>query len=170
MKDLITIVVPVYNTHDYLGKCLDSLLCQTYKDIQIICIDDGSTDDSKDLIGKYIRKDERVSYYYQENGGAASSRNHGIDLFMKDKNTDHIIFVDSDDFVEKDFVETLYDTLIKYDADIATCNMKAEGEKTQGDRSTSVYDRRNCYICISKIRSFWKHRYARSIKRRSLMR
>ena len=138
---MITIVVPVYNTHDYLGKCLDSLISQTYEDIRIICVDDGSTDESRSLIESYVKKDSRISYVYQENSGAAAARNRGIDLFMDDERSDYIIFVDSDDFVEKDHVETLYDTLKKYDADVATCDMRLENEKTYSDMETQVYNR-----------------------------
>ena len=141
MNELITIVVPVYNTHDYLGKCLDSLICQTYKNIRIICVDDGSTDKSKELIEEYAKNDNRIFYVYQENGGAASARNHGIDLFIKDKDSEFIIFVDSDDYVEKDHVETLFDTLMKYDADVATCDMKEVGVKAESDMQTQVYNR-----------------------------
>ena len=154
MIDTITIVVPVYNTYDYLGRCLDSLLCQTYRDIKIICIDDGSTDDSKKLIEKYIENDGRISYIYQENGGAASARNKGIDLFVKDEDSQYIIFVDSDDIVENDFVETLFETLKEYDADIATCNMKPYGDKTEGNKETSVYNRREVLSLYFKDQVF----------------
>lgn len=154
MNDTITIVVPVYNTYDYLGRCLDSLLCQTYRNIKIICIDDGSTDDSKKLIEKYIENDGRISCFYQENGGAASARNKGIDLFVKDEDSQYIIFVDSDDFVENDFVETLFETLKEYDADIATCNMKPYGDKSEGNKETSVYNRREVLSLYFKDQVF----------------
>lgn len=154
MNDTITIVVPVYNTYDYLGRCLDSLLCQTYRDIKIICINDGSTDDSKKLIEKYIENDGRISCFYQENGGAASARNKGIDLFVKDEDSQYIIFVDSDDFVENDFVETLFETLKEYDADIATCNMKPYGDKSEGNKETSVYNRREVLSLYFKDQVF----------------
>ncbi|MBR3251128.1 MAG: glycosyltransferase family 2 protein [Erysipelotrichaceae bacterium] len=154
MNDIITIVVPVYNTYDYLDKCLDSLIYQTYKDLKIICVDDGSTDNSKEIIDSYIVKDNRISYVYQENGGAAAARNHGIDLFVKDESSEYIIFVDSDDIVENDFVETLYNTLKEYDADIATCNMKPYGDKTQGNKETSVYNRQEVLVLYFKDQVF----------------
>lgn len=154
MKDLITIVVPVYNTKNYLGKCLDSLICQTYDNLRIICVDDGSRDGSKDVINEYVSKDNRIEYIYQENGGAASARNIGIDMFMKDDSSNYIIFVDSDDYVEKDFVETLYDTLIKYDADVATCDMCLENESFKSDRETQAYNRKEVLKLYFKDKIF----------------
>ena len=122
-KDIVTIVVPVYNTEKYVGECLDSLLCQTYENIRIVCVDDGSKDNSFEVVHNYELKDERVSYYRKENGGAASARNFGIEIFLKDDGSEYITFVDSDDTVENDFVETLYTALKEYDADVATCNL-----------------------------------------------
>jgi len=106
-NDLISVVVPVYNTCNYLEKCIVSLINQTYKNIEIIIIDDGSTDDSRKVIEKYIDIDSRISYYYQENSGPGIARNHGIDK----SNGRYITFVDSDDYVEESFVEKLYSTI-----------------------------------------------------------
>ena len=150
MNDIISIVVPVYNMQDYLSECLDSLLCQTYKDIKIICIDDGSKDNSKEIINDYIKKDNRVSYHYQDNGGAASARNHGIDMFMEDDSSNYLVFVDSDDIVEKDYVETLYKALIENNADVSSCDKKKFNDNTPSDMKTFVLDKRETLKCYFK--------------------
>ena len=140
-NELITIVIPVYNTAQYIKECIESLLCQTYTNIQIFCIDDGSSDNSKEVIEKIINKDNRVSYYYKENGGAASARNMGIDLFYKDNNSKLLAFIDSDDIVLNDYIETLYNLLNKYDADVACLDMNELEDKEIGSKQTRLYTR-----------------------------
>ena len=125
-KEIITVVVPVYNTEKYLGECLDSLLCQTYGDLHIICVNDGSN---------------RISSYVTENGGAAAARNFGISRFMEDETSDFIMFVDSDDTVEQDFVEKLYETLLEFNADASTCDWKYYGKTENGDGRRRVYSK-----------------------------
>lgn len=122
-KELITIVVPVYNTEKYLGECLDSLLSQTYENIEIICVNDGSKDNSQNVIDEYIKKDSRIVSCSINNSGAASARNKGIDVFIQRDKSNYITFVDSDDTVENDFIEKLYETLTKYNAKCSTCNL-----------------------------------------------
>ncbi len=102
----ISIIIPVYNTGKYLKKCLDSLICQTYSNIEIICVDDGSSDDSLDIISEYEKSDSRVYLYKQDHFGTSVARNLGID-----KSTgEYVSFIDSDDWV---FL-TLYQTFIEY--------------------------------------------------------
>ncbi|MCI8778348.1 MAG: glycosyltransferase family 2 protein [Bacilli bacterium] len=100
-NELISIIIPVYNTEDYLDKCLSSIINQTYKNIEIIIIDDGSTDNSKKIIKQYMNKDCRISYYYQNNSGVAIARNSGIDKAQGD----YIAFIDSDDYIDLTFIE-----------------------------------------------------------------
>ena len=102
----ISVIIPVYNTGQYLKKCLDSLIYQTYENLEIICIDDGSTDNSSDIIKEYTAKDSRVSFYTQKHLGTSNARNMGIDKAKGD----YISFIDSDDWV---FL-TLYQTFIDY--------------------------------------------------------
>lgn len=139
-KQIVTIVVPVYSTEKYLGECLDSLLCQSYESIEIICINDGSTDNSQKVIDEYIKKDNRISSYLINNSGAASARNKGIDVFIERNKSDYITFVDSDDTVENDYIEVLYEGLNKYNADVATCNLyRYKGER--GSKNTHLYSK-----------------------------
>ena len=107
----VSIIVPVYNVENYLSKCLDSLINQTYKDIQIICVNDGSTDNSSKILYEYAQKDSRIKIAEKENGGLFSARHEG----MKYVDGDYILFVDSDDYVDRTLVEKCVNTA---DADI----------------------------------------------------
>ena len=102
-KPLVSILVPVYNVEAYLPQCLDSLVGQTYPHLQIVLIDDGSTDGSWRVMQEYASRDERIEIYHQENQGVGATRNH---LLEKIKG-DYVLFVDSDDWVEENHIETL---------------------------------------------------------------
>ena len=116
-QPLISIIVPCYNTEDYIEQCLDSLIHQSYKKLEIILVNDGSTDDTDAKIQPYLSED-RIRYIIQENKGLSGARNTGLDI-MKGE---YVCFVDSDDFLHKDYVKTLYENLIKTDADISICD------------------------------------------------
>ena len=118
MTEKITVIVPVYNVENYLDKCLDSLVNQTYKNLEIIVINDGSTDNSGIICQEYAQKDNRIVYIEKENGGQAEARNMGLDRMTGS----YVTFVDSDDWVESDYVETLYQKIMEYQADIAVGN------------------------------------------------
>lgn len=114
-KELITVVVPVYNTELYLKRCVDSILNQTYKCLEILLVDDGSPDNSGVLCDEYADKDERIKVIHKKNGGLSSARNAGIDR----ASGKYISFIDSDDFIDKDMIERLYSVLNKHDADMS---------------------------------------------------
>ena len=118
MTEKITVIVPVYNVENYLEKCLDSLINQTYKNLEIIVINDGSTDNSGEICQEYAQKDNRIVYIEKENGGQSEARNMGLDRMTGS----YVTFVDSDDWVELDYVETLYKKITEYRADIAVGN------------------------------------------------
>ena len=119
-KSLISIIVPVYNVEKYLRECLDSIMSQTYQNFECLLINDGSPDHSADICREYVEKDSRFRYFEKENGGVSSARNLGIEH----SKGEYITFIDSDDWVESDYVETLYDELIKENADIAVSTYK----------------------------------------------
>ena len=112
---MISVIINVFNGEKYIKKCLESIINQTYKDIEIVIVNDGSTDDTKKIIESY--KDKRIKLINQENMGLSLSRNVGID----NSKGDYLYFVDVDDYLEKDALEYLYNLMIKYDADITTC-------------------------------------------------
>lgn len=103
----ISVIVPVYNTKKYLSRCLDSLLAQTLRGIEIIIIDDGSTDGSGQVCSEYARRDSRITLLSQQNRGQAAARNLGIDRAME-SGSEYLAFVDSDDWVLPEYFETLY--------------------------------------------------------------
>ena len=111
---LVSIVVPIYNVENYLRQCLDSILNQTYLNIEIILVNDGSTDQSQSIIDQYIKKDCRCQAFIKENGGLSDARNYG----MKYVKGEYVMFVDSDDWLDPSLVEVLISTSLKYEADI----------------------------------------------------
>lgn len=114
---IVSILVPVYNVEAYLPECLDSLVGQTYPHLQIVLIDDGSSDGSWRVMQEYANRDERIEIYHQENQGVGATRNH---LLEKIKG-DYVLFVDSDDWVELDMVEFLLGKASENNADVVTC-------------------------------------------------
>ena len=135
----VSVIVPIYNAEQYLEKCLDSIVNQTLKDIEIILIDDGSTDSSAEICKTYLT-DSRVSYYHKENAGAVMARRDGIS-FAKGE---YIGFVDSDDWVETSMYETMYMEAKKNNADIVFCNciQNADGHRFSPEIESGVYDRK----------------------------
>lgn len=105
-KPIVSVLVPVYNVEEYLGRCLDSIMAQTLTDIEIICVNDGSTDGSLSILKKYQSKDERIKIVDKENGGLPSARNAGIDAACGE----YVGFIDSDDYIEPN----MFETLVKY--------------------------------------------------------
>ena len=145
-EPLISVIVPVYNVAPYLELALDSIRYQSYQNLEIILINDGSTDDSESICKDIASQDERFRYIYQENAGASVARNRGLDL----ANGEYIIFVDSDDWLERNAIEFLYQNLIKYDTDIASGNYNMYHDVNQqfhikvfdDDYSETLYDNR----------------------------
>ena len=124
MTEKITVIVPVYNVEHYLNKCLDSLINQTYKNLEIIVINDGSTDNSGIICQEYAQKDSRIIYIEKENGGLSDARNAGLDRMT----SSYVTFVDSDDWIEQDYVEVLYNKLTEYQADVSVGNYYSYNE------------------------------------------
>lgn len=117
MNDLVSIIVPIYNVQSYLKQCLDSIVNQTYRDIEVILIDDGSTDDSGYICEEYKSRDERIKVIHQENSGLSHARNVGIEQ-IDNLSQSIIMFVDSDDFLELDAIEKLKKVMDETDSDI----------------------------------------------------
>lgn len=114
---LVSIIVPVYNVYDYIGACVESLLRQTYTNLEIILVDDGSGDGAAELCDVYTHKDSRVQVIHQTNGGPSAARNTGLDRAQGE----YIAFVDGDDVVSPFYIEELYQLLVRHSADIAAC-------------------------------------------------
>ncbi|WP_051199429.1 glycosyltransferase family 2 protein [Butyrivibrio fibrisolvens] len=114
-EELISVIVPLYNTKAYLERCLKSICNQTYKNLEIIVVDDGSTDGSEHISDEYAEKDSRIVVVHQENGGLPAARRTGL----KTSTADYISFVDSDDWIEPDMIECLWKALVDNDAEIS---------------------------------------------------
>lgn len=115
----ISVIVPVYNVAPYLKKCVDSIINQTFTDIEIILVDDGSTDESGTICDQYAQKDSRVKVIHKPNGGLSDARNSGLEVCSGE----YIGFVDSDDWISPDMYETLIHFAVKEDLDVAMCGV-----------------------------------------------
>lgn len=124
----VSVIVPVYNVAPYLAQCLDSLLRQTLNDIEIICVDDGSTDGSGRIMEEYAKKDRRIRAVHMENAGAGAARNKGMEWARGD----YLHFCDPDDYVDCDILERLYTAVTKENADMSVCRW------TRFDNATKV--------------------------------
>lgn len=117
MQDLISIIIPVYNTAEYLKDCLRSVCGQTHRNLEIICVDDGSTDGSGSIVDEFAAQDDRIMVMHRENGGEGAARNTGLGI----AHGAYIGFVDSDDWIESDMYESLLAALHEFGADMAAC-------------------------------------------------
>lgn len=129
-KPVISVIVPVYNVMKYIRQCLDSICAQTFSALEIILVDDGSTDESGSICDEYAKKDERIRVVHQENQGLSAARNKGLEL----ASCDFVGFIDSDDWIEPDTYQVLYNNLCVADADISTCAL----DNAPFDANTSV--------------------------------
>ena len=118
---MVSIIVPVYNTEKFLHRCIDSVLAQTYKDFELLLINDGSTDSSGTICDEYAAQDVRVRVFHKENGGVSSARNLGLD----NAQGEWITFVDSDDWISKDYLKEL---AMHSDSDLVIADFVVEGE------------------------------------------
>lgn len=125
MRAEISIIIPVYNVENYLRQCLDSILNQTFQDFEIICVDDGSTDKSLEILEEYKKKDDRFVILRQNHLGAGAARNLGL----KSAKGKYVQFLDSDDYFEKDMLEELYKRAIKYNSDMVVCSSRKVDEE-----------------------------------------
>lgn len=114
---LVSVVIPVYNVEKYLDKCIQSVLSNSYRSIELICVNDGSKDKILSILQKYARLDKRVKVIDQQNGGVSSARNAGI----KYSTGKYLAFIDADDYVSSDYFEKLVSSAEEYNADIVAC-------------------------------------------------
>lgn len=123
----VSVIVPVYNVETYLNQCMDSLINQNFDDFEVICVNDGSTDSSLEILEKYAGNDSRIRIITQKNGGLSSARNTG----MKNASGDYIIFIDSDDWISLDCLTKLYSNAIENDSQIVQYNLEFFNEDTK---------------------------------------
>ena len=129
--DLITVIVPVFNVEEYLSRCIESIIKQTYSNLEIILVNDGSTDNSPKICDAYAKLDDRLKVIHKKNGGLSEARNFGINR-AKGR---YIAFVDSDDYIEENMYEILHKEIVNYQADIAVCGRWIEN----GEEKRELY-------------------------------
>ncbi len=155
---LISVIVPVYNVRAYIAECVESLIHQTYTNLEIILVDDGSADGSEKVCDEYMRKDSRVRVIHQENRGLSGARNTGLD----NANGRYVAFVDSDDLVLPDYMEILYGLIKKYSADIAACAyMKGTTRELQDYKGRAMRKDSAIEVCMTSEEMLrqWHGRY-----------
>ncbi len=146
MEQKVSVIVPIYKVEPYLKRAIDSILHQTYHNLEIVLVDDGSPDQCGRICDDYAKEDNRIMVIHKENGGLSDARNAGLDA----AHGEYIVFVDSDDFIAEDYVETLMQCLKKYDADVAMCSYAVTASveldesvfKASRDETVEVCDRR----------------------------
>lgn len=147
MIDLISVIVPIYNVEKYLNECIESVINQTYRNLEIILVDDGSPDKSGNICEEYKSKDSRIKVLHKQNGGLSDARNHGLNI----ASGKFITFIDSDDFVDERYIEELYIALKNGNADMSICNYvrfsnKEEIIKNINNSVLNVFDSRECFL------------------------
>ena len=154
-KPLLSVIVPIYNVEEYLIQCIDSIINQSYKNLQIILVDDGSKGNETNIIDEYASKDNRIKVLHKNNEGLVSARKTGI----KKANADYITFVDGDDFLDKDYYEKMMDYIINENPDIVcgafkryiskdnieVCTQKINTKLYTSDSINLVIENMNCY-------------------------
>lgn len=151
---LITVIVPVYNVENYLSKCIESIMEQSYKNLEIILVDDGSNDNSLAIRNSFSQKDDRVKVYHTKNLGLSNARNVGLDH----ANGEYVTFIDSDDYVHKDMIKTMINKI--GNADLVICNY----EKVLSDSNEQISQDQACLKDeYWSPEQFWQHYYWRNL-------
>ena len=165
-EEKISIIIPVYNVEKYLRKCVQSILNQTYSNLEILLIDDGSTDESGRICEELNKNDSRIKVLHKKNGGVSSARNLGI----KRATGKYLIFIDSDDYLEKNMIEVLYNNLRNNNVDISICEYymdygNSEIEKRHDNAEEFILNKEDFYKYILDNKYFGGYLYNKLIKR-----
>lgn len=155
----ISVIIPVYNVEKYLARCIDSIINQTLKEIEIIILNDGSTDNCESIIKEYLNKDTRIRYYYHNNIGLGSTRNLGIQYAKGE----YLAFVDSDDFIKEDMLELLYKSAIKNNSDVVCAQVNRYYEDGKKEVRTDIYDMDNYSLKKDGKENFYKNLYYKKL-------
>ena len=169
MNELISIIVPVYNAEKYISKCIESLISQTYTKLEIILINDGSTDLSGNVCDEYSKKDSRIKVIHIENSGVSKARNVGIN----NANGDWIVFVDADDWLEANFCEKLYDaTMSNKEVDIVCSGYKRiysdKEEIINCGRQKIIYDASQYLLKLLNVQNGYGFCHMKLIRKKSI--
>lgn len=151
MQPLLSIIVPIYNVEQYLDRCIQSILNQTYQNLEIILVDDGATDCSGAIADSYAAKDKRIKVFHKENGGLSDARNYGLEHVTGD----YILFIDSDDFIVNIMCERLITVASSNNADIVSCNYYIyRGDDDNSIHTMSVQDDKRTFTGMDMLRYY----------------
>lgn len=156
---MITIVVPVYKVEEYLDRCVDSILNQTYKDFELLLVDDGSPDNCGKICDEYAKKDRRIFVIHQKNGGLSAARNTGINWFYEQNRSDYITFVDSDDWLHPEYLRILMNGITENYVKVSVCDFK----RVINESPFENYDNVNFELNSPEnflVNHFWQYNYA----------
>lgn len=128
----VSVIIPIYNSGQYLSRCLDSVVNQTFSDLEVICVNDGSTDNSGEILGQYAKQDKRIKVINQMNAGPSAARNVGL----KHVSGEYISFIDSDDWIDAEYYECLLNLMEQHNADIVMAGMRVVNEQDVSDNKT----------------------------------
>ncbi len=167
MDKMISVIVPAYNAEDYIERCLNSILNQTYRNFEIIVVNDGSTDATGNIIDKMAKENSKIYCLHTDNGGVSRARNQGIERARGE----YLTFVDSDDWIESDMLSLLMNDIQKYDADISMCSYwsfySGEAKPIGNQGNITVLDKDHALECLLKGRLFsgglWAKLYHKSL-------
>lgn len=152
---MISVIIPVYKVEKYLDKCVESVINQTYPELEIILVDDGSPDSCPSICDNWARRDERIKVIHKENGGLSSARNAGLDI----ADGEYVFFLDSDDYISEDCLELLFRAVLSDKSDVAVCDVVRVGEAGEQLKPSVVSEdkcvsREDIFSCVGK-RGFW---------------
>ena len=163
----ISVIVPIYNVEKYLERCIESIINQTYKNLEIILVDDGSPDNCGNICERYAQKDNRIIVIHKENGGLSDARNAGLKIATGE----YISYIDSDDYIDNDMYEYMMKEMSKENADIAICGTKVDFEngitKLKENKEKEILNAKEALIKLNSFSSFdmavWNKIYKRNI-------
>lgn len=136
IESLISVIVPIYKVERYLDKCINSIINQTYKNLEIILVDDGSPDKCSQMCDEWATKDSRIIVIHKDNGGLSDARNVGLDI----ASGEYISFVDSDDYIHPEMISILYDVIVKTEANIVQCDFRKVKDNEYVDANINSYE------------------------------
>lgn len=140
----ISVIVPVYKVEDYIRRCINSILAQSFTDFDLILIDDGSPDKCPEICDSYAKRDTRIHVIHQSNSGLSAARNTGIDWSLANSDSQWLTFIDSDDFVHENMLEMLYQAVIENKTDVSVCRYREVNDSNEGHISLEKY---SSFVC-----------------------
>lgn len=164
MNDLITVIIPIYNVEQYLRRCVDSVLAQTYKNLEIYLVDDGSPDNCGKICDEYASKDNRIKVIHKKNGGLSDARNAALDVCMGE----YISFIDSDDYVSEDFIESLYLAIKRFDTKLSICGINKFSEPENSHVDYCPADEESCVSGSEMYETVWRPSACNKMYHRSI--